>query len=60
MPVHQRRIELLKARKAGNEMNGEWIERVHSLLKLAKVEKITPDELGIHIFIEIVDATKLL
>ena len=61
MPVHQSRIELLTARKAGNEKTSDWIERVHSLLKVAKVETMTLNEIGIHIFMESVDTnmTKL-
>ena len=47
MPRHQRRIELLKAKKAGNEKKGEWIERLHSLLDVVEVETMTADELGI-------------
>ena len=57
MPKHQRQMELLKARKAGNEKNCDWIERLHDLLEVAVVVTMTTDELGIHIFGESVDST---
>ena len=57
MPRHQRRSELLKAKKAGNEKNVEWIERLHNLLDVAEVETMTADELGIRIFTMSVDPT---
>ena len=57
MPRHQCRIELLKAKKAGNEKNGQWIERLRILLDVAEVETMSADELGIHIFTESVNPT---
>ena len=57
LPRYQRSIELLKAKKSGNEKNGEWIERLHSLLDVAEVETMSGDEVGIHIFTESVDPT---
>ena len=57
MPNHQRHMQFLKAKKASNERNGEWIERLRTLLEVAEVENITADELGIHVFTESVDPT---
>ena len=57
MPHHQRRIQFLKAKKASNERNGEWIERLLTLTEVAELENITADELGIHVFTESVDQT---
>ena len=57
MPKHQRRMDLLKAKKAGNERNIDWLERLHNILEVAEVEAMTPDELCIHIFAVSVDST---
>ena len=52
MPLHQRRIQCMKAKKASNEKNDEWIERLRTLVEVAKLENNTADELGIHVFTE--------
>ena len=57
MPLHHRRIQFMKARKAPNEKNGEWIERVRTLVEVVELNYITSDELGIHVFTESVDQT---
>ena len=57
MPKHQRRMELLKAKQAGNERNIYYLERIHKMLDVAEVETMTPDELGIQIFAERVYST---
>ena len=57
MPHHQRHMQFLKAKKASNERNGEWIDRLRTLLEVAEVENITADELGIHVFTESGDPT---
>ena len=57
MPLHQRRIQFLKAKNASNEKNKEWIERLRTLAEVAELEKITTDELGTHVFTESVDQT---
>ena len=53
MPHQQRHMQFLKAKKASNERNGEWIERLRTLLEVAEVENITADELGIHVFTKV-------
>ena len=57
MPKHHRHMDLLQAKKAGNERNIGWLERLHNILEVAEVETMTPDELCIHIFAESVDST---
>ena len=52
-------MDLLKAMKAGNERNIDWLERLHNILEVAEVESMTADELGIHIFAESVDSTMI-
>ena len=47
----------MKARKAPNEKNGEWIERLRTLVEVAELNNITSDELGIHVFTESADQT---
>ena len=56
-PLHQRRIQFMKAKRAPNEKHGEWIERLRTLAEVAELENITVDELGIHVFIESADQT---
>ena len=51
-PLHPRRIQFMKAKRAPNEKHGEWIERLRTLAEVAELEHITVDELGIHVFIE--------
>ena len=58
MPKHQRRMELLKAKKAGSERKIDWLERLHNMLEVAEVITMTPDKLCINIFAESVDSTK--
>ena len=57
MPLHQRPIQFFKAKKAPNDRNRKWIERLWTLLEVAEVDKITGDELAIHVFMESVDHT---
>ena len=57
MPLHQRRIQFMKARRAPNEKHGEWIKRLRTLAEVAELENITLDEFGIHIFMESADQT---
>ena len=35
--------------------DGEWIERLRTLVEVAELDDITADELGIHVFTESVD-----
>ena len=51
------RIQFMKAKKASNEKNGEWIEQLRILVEVAELENIAADELRIHVFTESVDQT---
>ena len=55
MPLHQRRIQFMKARTAPNEKNGKWIERLQTLVEGAELNNIASDELGIPVFTESVN-----
>ena len=44
MPKHQHLMDILKAKKAGNERNINWLERLHNILEVAEVETMTSDE----------------
>ena len=61
MPKHHHLMDILKAKKAGNERNINWLERLHNILEVAEVETMTQDELCTHIFAESIDSpmTKL-
>ena len=43
MPLHQRGIQFMKARKASNEKHGECIKCLRTLVEVAELEKITSD-----------------
>ena len=57
MPKHQRCKELLKAKKTGSERNIDYLERLRKMFEVAGVEKMTLDEIGMHIVAENVDLT---
>ena len=56
MPVHQRRLQLLKARR-NQTRHTEFIFQLEKLMSVAEFDKMTPDEMIIHLFAETADST---
>ena len=56
MPVHQRRLQLLKA-KRNQTRHTEFIFQLEKLMSVAEFSTMSPDEMLIHIFAETADTT---
>ena len=51
MPQHQRRLQLLKA-KRGSEKHSDFLDKLGNLLSVAEFDSMTGDEMVIHLFAE--------
>ena len=56
MPVHQRRLQLLKA-KRNQTRHTEFIFQLEKLMSVAEFEKMTSDKMVLHLFAETADST---
>jgi hypothetical protein len=56
MPVHQRRLQLLKARR-NQTKHTEFIFQLEKLMSVAEFDRMNSDEIIIHLFVETADST---
>ena len=58
MPVHQRRLQLLKT-KRNQTRHSDFIFQIGKLMSVAEFSDMTEDQMVIHLFVETADATML-
>ena len=55
MPCHQRRLQLLKAKRNSNK-HSDFLYQLETLMSVAEFEEMSADEMVIHLFAETADA----
>ena len=50
MSHHQRRINLLKAKKGASKRHSDYIDMIDKLISVAELKDMTEDEWGIHLY----------
>ena len=55
MPCHQRRLQLLKAKRNSNK-HSDFLYQLETLMSVAEFEEMSADEMAIHLFVETGDA----
>jgi hypothetical protein len=56
MPCHQRRLQLLKAKRNSNK-HSDFLYQLETLMSVAEFKEMSADEFIIHLFAETADST---